>query len=172
VLGLLRIGAACLLPSALHAAVARGGGWLPLALAAGAALSDYVDGPLARRGPPRRHGAALDNLADIALVLAGTGAGAMVGLISWTVPAAIGLAFAAYALAAVAGVPSRPARTRLGHAAGVLNYALVLLIAGAAAPLRGQWMTLLQPASLVVVAVNLAAVVNRLASRSVTLLRW
>lgn len=164
-LGLLRIGAACLLPSALQAAMARGGGWLPLVLVAGAALTDYVDGPLARRGPPRRHGAALDNLADIALVLAGTGTGAVVGLVSWAAPAAIGLAFAAYAMAALAGVPSRPARTRLGHAAGVLNYALVLLIAGAAAPLRGPWMTLLEPASLAVVAVNLAAVLSRLASR-------
>ena len=154
-----------MLPSALREAVTQGGGWLPLLLAAGGALTDYVDGPLARRGSPGRHGAALDNLADIALVLAGTGTGAALGLVPWAAPAAIALAFAVYVLAAVAGMSSHPARTRIGHAAGVLNYALVLLVAAAAAPLRGPWATLLGPASVTVVAVNLAAVLSRLVRR-------
>jgi hypothetical protein len=56
------------------------------------------------------------------------------------------------------------ARSRVGHAAGVLNYALLGLVTIAlAVPVRSEGV--LRPASLVTVAVNLAAVLGRLRFR-------
>lgn len=162
---MLRLGAACVLPWALRAAVVGGGGWGPLVLATGGALTDFLDGPLARRQPPTRYGALLDNVADIALVLAGTGTAAELGMVPWAAPVAIALAFGAYALASTASREAsgwHPARSRLGHAAGVLNYALVLLVTGALALPRGPWPPILALASGAVIAVNLAAVGARI----------
>src|SRR5947209_19985611 len=78
-LGVVRLGAAALLPGALLRPACR---WLPAALFAVAAATDFFDGVLARRGGgPTRPGAVLDNLADIAFVLAGTITGAALGLV-------------------------------------------------------------------------------------------
>ncbi len=159
VLGVVRLGVAAALPWALAA-----GGWRALILAAGAAATDYVDGPLARRGPPTRHGALLDNVADIAVVLAGTTTGAVLGLVPWMVPGAIVLSFGTYLRASLASSSPagwRPARSRFGHAAGVLNYALVLAIAGAVALPDAPWPMLLGAASVGVVGLNVGAVVAR-----------
>jgi len=83
-LGVVRLGAAGLLPGALLRPACR---WLPAALFAVAAATDFFDGVLARRGGgPTRHGAVLDNLADIAFVLAGTITGAALGLVPSAVP--------------------------------------------------------------------------------------
>jgi phosphatidylglycerophosphate synthase len=157
-LGVLRLLVAAVFPAAL--ARARMGGWVPGLLFAVAAGSDFLDGIAARHGSgPTAHGAVLDNLADIAFVVAGTGAAASLGIVPVGVPVAIGCAFAAYAFASIAG--RRTARSRVGHAAGVLNYALVGLIAGAAGLPGRAWRPILSLASTVVVAVNLAALLGR-----------
>jgi phosphatidylglycerophosphate synthase len=128
-------------------------------------VTDWVDGPLARRGPPTRHGALLDNLADVAVVLAGTITGAVLGLVPGLLPGAIGVSFGAYLRASLAGSSPtgwRPARSRLGHAAGVLNYAVVLAIAGAVALPEAPFVPLLPAAGVVVAGVNAGAVVARM----------
>jgi len=158
-LGVLRLAAAAILPAALlHASR-----WpsLPVLLFVLAAATDYLDGPIARRGSgPTRHGAVLDNAADIAFVLAGTLTAAALGVVPRAVPLAIGVAFGGYVAASVRGAAL--ARSRVGHAAGVLNYALVGLVAGAAALPGAVWRPVLSLASLVVIGVNGAAVVERL----------
>ena len=160
-LGVVRLGAAAMLPGALDRAVGGRGRWLPALLFALAAASDFLDGRLARRGRgPTRHGAVLDSLADIAFVLAGTVSGATLALVPSAVPLAIGVAFAAYAAASLRG--RRVARSAAGHAAGVLNYALVGLLAGRAAVPGGAWPPVLALAATLVVGVNLAAVLERL----------
>ena len=132
-----------------------------LAIVGAVAASDFLDGVLARRGHgATRHGAVLDNLADIAFVLAGTVAGATLGLVPRAVPVAIAVAFAAYAAASVRG--RQMARSAAGHTAGALNYALVGLIAGAAAMPGRAWAPLLAAAGWIVIGVNLAAVLPRL----------
>jgi phosphatidylglycerophosphate synthase len=171
-LGLARLAAAALAPGALANALdGTRSVWTPLALFGVAATSDFLDGRLARAaGRSTRHGAALDNAADIAFVLAATGAGAAHGLVSWAAPAAIATAFAAYVIAsltsAAAGAPRRRARSRIGHAGGVLNYTLAGLIAGAVAIPNDAWHVILAAASVLVIAVNLAAVLARVARAS------
>ena len=165
-LSVLRLVAAVAFPGAL----ARGG-WLPVVLFLYGAASDYVDGPLARRGGrPHPWGGVLDNVADIAFVLGAAATGAVLGRIGWWAPAAILASVAGYAaasrrLAAAAGAP-RLARSRIGHAAGVANWVLAgALAAQAAAPV---------PAAVVaataagVAAINAAAIASRLAARVAT----
>ncbi len=160
-LGVLRLGAAAVLPGALARAVEGRGRWVPALLFVVAAASDFLDGRLARRGRgPTRHGAVLDNLADIAFVLAGTVSGAMLGLVPGVVPLAIVVAFAAYAATSLRG--GHVARSAAGHAAGILNFALVGLITGAVALPGGVWAPVLAVAAALVVGVNLAAVLGRL----------
>lgn len=142
------------------------GGWAALAVFVAAALSDYLDGPLARRGGPATpYGAILDNVADIAFVLIGTSAAAAAGAIGWIVPLAIACSATAYALASLsrtraAGAPVR-AYSAIGHAAGVCNYALVGLFAGSVALPGGAWPAILAVGSATVVALNLGAVALR-----------
>jgi phosphatidylglycerophosphate synthase len=160
--GVLRLTAAALLPQALLDAFADSHrGALPLVLFAVAATTDFFDGPVARRGTPTRHGAVLDNVADVAFVLAGTATAAWAGRLSATVPLAIAAAVVAYARAS-AGLSRRRravglARSRIGHAAGIANYALVAGVAGAAAWPAVPWRPLLVAASVVVVGLNLTA---------------
>ena len=158
---------AAALPGVLSAVGARGS-WLPLGLVAVAALTDFLDGVAARRsaGGPSRHGAVLDNVADLGLVVGCTGAGAVLGLVPAAVPIAIAAAFACYVLASATRTVHegawRLARTRLGHAAGVLNYGIAGLVAAAVAAPAPLWQPALDVASLIVVAVNLAAILDRL----------
>jgi phosphatidylglycerophosphate synthase len=165
-LGAVRLVAAAMLPWALLDAPGRW--WLPVVLFAVGAASDFLDGIVARRGRgPTAHGAALDNIADIAFVLAGTGTGVALGLVPLAVPGTIGVAFAAYALATV-GLSAhdgrwRLARSTLGHVGGVLNYALTGLIAGAVALPALPWRPALALGSALVLAVNSAAVLARVA---------
>lgn len=170
-LGAVRLAAAIALPAVIARATESGGSVVPLALFAVAAASDFLDGPLARRtGGASRHGAILDNVADVAFVLAATAMGARLGLVPWAAPGAIGLAFGAYLLASAAGSARRGAfglaRSHVGHAAGVCNYVLAGLVAGALALPGAAWLSLLRAASVVVVAVNLAAVLGRVLSRA------
>jgi phosphatidylglycerophosphate synthase len=168
-LSVARLALAAVLPGALASgADAVGGSWVPLGLVAAGALTDLLDGVVARRAPrSSRHGALLDGVADVALVLAATIAAAARGLVPIAVPVAVVTAFTAYAFAAVRGGPTeagwRRARTRLGHAAGVLNYGLAGLIGLAVAMPARAWAPALGFASLVVIGVNLGAVVDRVA---------
>jgi phosphatidylglycerophosphate synthase len=173
-LGIARLAAAAVMPAALAGAVdGSASRWLPAGLFAFAAASDFLDGRIARAvGRPTRYGAVLDNVADIAFVLAATGAGAAAHLVPWAVPAAIALAFAGYAAASARGRARGGAwdlaRSRVGHAGGVLNYALAGLVAGAVALPGAAWASVLGVASALVIAVNLAAVLGRLLPRRAT----
>jgi len=154
-----------LLAAALPWALVRGGWPAPLLFAL-AAASDYVDGPLARRAArASSYGGVLDNVADVAFVLAGTGTAAWFGLVSWATPAAIACSSGSYALASLRlsrrTEAPRLARSRLGHWAGVCNYACVGVVVArdwVAGPLVAAvgWGT---------AAVNLAAVANRFVAR-------
>lgn len=156
-LSLTRVAAAVALPVALARSLDRPGGtWLPLGLWSVGVATDFLDGPLARRlGGATRHGALLDNAADVTFVLGAASTGAALGLLPWRVPVAIAIAFGAYALAS-AGGRGEPARayTRIGHAAGVCNYLLAgLLAATVLRPGRG-WGPVLDVAGLAVLSVN------------------
>jgi phosphatidylglycerophosphate synthase len=159
-----------LLAAALPGAMA-GGGPVALWLVTLAAASDFVDGHLARRaGRPTSYGALLDSGADFAIVLGGSVQGARLGLVPWLVPIAIGAAVAAYLAATVrsslrAGRP-QPARSVAGRAAGVANYALVLLVTATLAIPGGWWGSVLTAASAAVIALNLGAVTERCLPRA------
>ena len=153
-----------LLAAAMPWLLPRGGVW-PLVVWSLAALSDYVDGPIARRrGATSLRGAVLDNVADVAFVLVGLGTAGALGLIPWAVPASIGLSAGAYAAASLRRSPSgaQLARSRLGHWAGVFNYACLGLVTGAVAWPSAAWPAVLTAASAVTAGANLAAVVLRL----------
>ncbi len=149
-----------LLAAALPFAFARGG-WLPLLLWGVAAATDYLDGPLARRlDTVSARGAVLDNVADVAFVLTGLVTACAHGLLSPFVPLAVAASVAAYVVASQrlsAGRAPRLARSRLGHAAGVVNYACVGLAAGSLALPGAVWGPLLVLADLGTVTVNLLA---------------
>ena len=167
-LGVVRLAAAAAFPGTLARALADGGpSMLPIVLFVVAAGSDFFDGILARRaGRPTRYGAILDTVADVAFVLAGTGAGAALGLVPTAVPAAIALSVGAYAVASAATTSRdgelRLARSRTGHLGGVCNYALVGFLAGDVLLPGPAWRWILAAGSIVVVGVNLAAVLGRL----------
>lgn len=145
------------------------GGLLPLGAWCLAAASDYVDGPIARRrGGASVRGAVLDNVADITFVMVGLTSAVALGLVPWLVPASIGLSAGSYAAASMRShaADATLARSRLGHWAGVLNYACLGLVTGAVAwPGRG-WSPLLAVASVVTAGINLAAVGSRFATAS------
>src|SRR5262249_19930606 len=161
-LGVVRLAVALGFPSALaRAAAAPGGAWTPLALFVVAAATDFFDGRIARRaGGPTRHGAVLDTVADVAFVLAGTGAGAGLGLVSWVAPGGAGAARGGLGGASLSR--RARARSRTGHAAGVANYALVGFVAGSVALPGRAWPWLLGLGSAGVAGLNLVAVLERL----------
>ena len=172
VLGVARLVAATVFPGALARGMAAPeGSPVPLLLFGIAAVGDFLDGVLARRvGEPSAHGAVLDSAADGIFVLAASGSGAALGLVPWAAPLAIAGAFAAYVAASVRrsarGGALGLARSPLGHAAGVANYALAGLIACAAARPGSLWAPWLRAVSLGVVALNAAAVLGRVAPRT------
>lgn len=169
-------GARLLIAVALPPALVRGveapdGSWIPFVLIVVASVTDWFDGALARRaGGPSRHGAALDNAADLALVLGAGAAGAVVGLVPAAVPLAIAASFGSYVLSSVTRSARRRAwqlaRSRIGHAAGVLNYGLAILIGAVVAVPGPAWTPALRVGSLVVVALNGAAVLDRVTARA------
>lgn len=145
------------------------GGAAPFVMWGVAALSDYVDGPIARRRGASARGAILDNVADVAFVLGGLVTAAALGLVTWVAPVSVvgsggGYVLASRRLSRDAG-PPRLARSRIGHWAGVVNWACVGVVAGALAlpELIGPW--LLDAAGVVTSAINLAAVGSRLVGR-------
>jgi phosphatidylglycerophosphate synthase len=161
VLTLLRLAAAIAMPSAL-----LGGGVAPVLLWTFAACSDFVDGPAARRwGGASRHGAMLDPVADVAFVLATFVTLAAAGAVAWLVPMAVVASVAAYAVASVRSSQAlgevRMAGSRVGHAAGVVNYAAAGVGASAVAWPASSAAAVLPMAAAVVVLVNVGAVVER-----------
>jgi phosphatidylglycerophosphate synthase len=101
----------------------------PIALAA--AASDFLDGWLARRlGVVGRFGEWLDSLADIAFVLTALVCEVHANTIPAYIPALISVSFAQYAIDSVLiHGTAAPVRSRLGHIGGILNYALVIVLA-------------------------------------------
>ena len=161
-----RLGLALLLPFALMR-----GGALPALLWVAGAATDYLDGPLARRtGMPSAHGMLLDNAADIAFVLGGLGTAAMLGIVPWLVPGAVLLAVADYARAALEaahGVGSaRTVRSRIGHVAGVVNYACLGVVCARIAWNDAVPFVVLFAAELATIGINLGAVIERMVLRS------
>jgi phosphatidylglycerophosphate synthase len=164
-LGVVRLAAAAAFPPALAGAVdRREGGSTPLLLFLVAAVTDFFDGRLARRsGEVSRHGAVLDFGADVAFVVGVATSGAAFGLIPWATPIAMVAAVGSYLLASAHA--RRFAYSAIGHAAGVGNYALAGLLAGVVA-LPGSGVTwALRLASPLVIALNLAAVLDRVVPR-------
>jgi phosphatidylglycerophosphate synthase len=98
------------------------------ALAIVAAVTDFIDGRIARRlGVAHERGGWLDSIADVTFVLAALGCYAAAGQLPWSIPILIAISFAQYAADSMwlhrAGAP---VRSRLGHWGGIINYALVL----------------------------------------------
>jgi len=147
---------------------------LPLVLASVAAVSDFVDGRLARRlGSTSRRGAVLDVVGDGVFVLCALAALAAIGVVSWLLPAAVLLALSGLGIAVLRGArsvqpasgtaPVRGPADRAGHFAGIANYAVVLLASGAVAGiLPASW---LFPVSVAVACLNLAPLLLRAARR-------
>ena len=101
----------------------------PIALAA--ALSDFLDGRVARlMRSADQFGRWLDSVADVAFVLTALACEAQAGAIPAYIPVLIAVSFAQYAIdSMVISGSSTPVRSRLGHWGGVVNFALVLLLA-------------------------------------------
>ncbi len=86
-------------------------------------------------GSAGRFGRWIDNLGDIAFVLTALACEALVGAIAAYIPALIAASFAQYAVdSLVIEGGSTPVRSRLGHWGGVINFALVILLAWAPPP--------------------------------------
>lgn len=161
VLTLVRLLAALAMP----ATIVRGGAG-PLVLWGIAAATDFADGRVARRwGGPSRHGAVADAVADVAFVLATFVTLAVLGRGPWSAPVAIGAAVVAYAVASLRGSRAAGtvtvARSPLGHAAGVVNYAAAGVVLAAAAWPASRYGPVTAAAYAAVVLANLGAVVER-----------
>jgi phosphatidylglycerophosphate synthase len=127
----------------------------------GAAISDFVDGRVARQmGCADGFGRWLDSLADVVFVLTVLTCEARAGAIPSYIPALIAVSFAQYAIdSVVISDSSTPVKSRLGHWGGVINFALVLLLAFAPPPL---WPGMLvREASPLIAVFYLAAIVER-----------
>ena len=148
----------------------------PLAIALLAIATDVADGRIARRmGVASPSGASLDVAGDATFVLCGLSALAANGAVVPALPLAAAAALAGFTLSrlaprgdvppgdghgARAARPRRGSADRLGHVAGVSNYAIVL--AGAALPLLPVAVGWVRAASLPVAALNLAPIAIRL----------
>ena len=138
----------------------RGSGLLvPIALIA--ALSDLIDGPIARRTRSvDAFGRWLDNVADLAFVLTALLCEAWAGAIPGYIPILIAASFAQYAIDSIlVSGASVPVKSRIGHWAGIVNYALVLMLALTYA---SQWSPILiRDVSPLLAVWYLAAIVER-----------
>ncbi len=147
----------------------RVAGAVAAAIFAAAATSDVFDGRVARHyGSDSDGGRTFDHLADIGFILSALAMYAGCGIAPWWIPASIGGSFAFYVLdswARTSGGRRNLIGSRIGHAAGVLNYALIgILVFNNSAGIH-----LLSPAALarlfwLVPLYSAAAVVARLAT--------
>jgi phosphatidylglycerophosphate synthase len=104
----------------------------PLVFAA-VALSDFLDGRVARRlGAANGGGRVLDHGADIVFILAALTLYVRLGAVPWWVPASIAASFAVYVIDSLLRSGRRPALigSRIGHLGGVCNYALIGVLVG------------------------------------------
>jgi CDP-diacylglycerol---glycerol-3-phosphate 3-phosphatidyltransferase len=101
------------------------------ALAVVAAVTDFIDGRVARRlGVAHDAGGWLDSIADVTFVLAALGCYASARQLPWSIPLLIALSFGQYTFDSVwLHRADAPVRSRLGHWGGIINYALVLAMA-------------------------------------------
>ena len=106
-------------------------------IALAAAVSDFADGRIARwMGHADGFGRWLDALADIVFILTALSSEALAGAIPIYIPVLIACSFAQYAIDSVAiSGSSTPVKSRLGHWGGVINFALVLVLAWTPPPL-------------------------------------
>lgn len=110
-----------------------GSGWLAAAVFAAVALSDFLDGRVARRfGADSAGGRVLDHAADIAFILAALGLYTGLGVVPWWVPASVAAAFAVYVVDSLRRSGAQPSLigSRIGHVGGVCNYALIGVLVG------------------------------------------
>ncbi len=111
------------------------GGWPAAVLFGVIAISDFADGYVARRfGVASSGGRWLDHAADIGFVVPALLLYSKLGIVPWWVPAAVALSFAAYVADSwrrgpPGGWPDLIG-SRVGHAAGVCNYALIGVLVG------------------------------------------
>ena len=111
-------------------------GWPAAVLFGLIAASDFADGYVARRfGVPSTLGRWLDHAADISFVVPALAVYAWLGVAPWWVPAAIAISFAAYVADSLwrsRGADGWPdlIGSRLGHAAGIMNYVLIGVLVG------------------------------------------
>ena len=100
-------------------------------LAVVAALTDFVDGRIARRlGVAHDAGGWLDSIADVTFVLVALGCYASARELPWSIPWLIALSFGQYAFDSLwLHRADAPVRSRLGHWGGIINYTLVLAMA-------------------------------------------
>lgn len=107
----------------------------PLLIFAVVVGSDLADGPVARRlAIASEPGRIFDHVADIVFIVAGLAVYAHLGVVPWWVPGAIAASFAFYVVDSRRrrrpGGAARLIGSRLGHAAGVCNYAVIGVVAG------------------------------------------
>lgn len=103
-----------------------------LSLAVVAALSDLLDGPIARRAGATIEGIGrwLDPVADVTFVTTALFCKALSGAIPIYIPALILLSFAQYTVdSMLVSRSSSPVRSQIGHFCGVFNFVLVCVLA-------------------------------------------
>jgi phosphatidylglycerophosphate synthase len=131
-------------------------------IALSAAVSDFVDGRIARHTHSAdAFGRWLDNLADVVFVLTALTCEVLAGAIPAYLPALIAVSFVQYAIdSVVVSRSSAPVKSRLGHWGGVVNFALVLLLALAPYP---RWPgVLVREASPLIAIFYLLAILERI----------
>jgi len=130
-------------------------------IALAAAVSDYADGPIARwMGHAEGAGRWLDPVADIVFVLTALTSEALAGAIPIYIPILIACSFGQYAIDSVAiGGSSEPIKSRIGHWGGIINFALVIILAWTPAPTRPG--RLVRQASPLIAAFYVAGMIER-----------
>jgi phosphatidylglycerophosphate synthase len=97
------------------------------------AVSDFIDGRIARRfGAAGSVGQALDHAADIAFILTALGLYVALGAAPWWVPTSIAASFAAYVVDSLrrSGTRRHLIGSRIGHLGGICNYVLIGVLVG------------------------------------------
>jgi phosphatidylglycerophosphate synthase len=104
---------------------------LLLWIAVAAAISDMVDGPVARHhGATHMHGRWLDNLGDIFFVSTALICEAHAGTLPVYVPLLVLTSFTQYAVDSIFLLASSaPVKSRIGHWGGIVNFGLILMLA-------------------------------------------
>jgi phosphatidylglycerophosphate synthase len=103
-------------------------------IAIAGAISDLLDGPVARRmGIAGGVGRWLDAGADIIFVLTALICEAFAGAIPFYIPILIAISFSQYAIDSML-LSGAPIRSRLGHFGGIINFAMVIVLGLAPPP--------------------------------------